>query len=182
MKMKEVFKIEDVLNIEELQSEYDLQKASQLDRKLRLEIKNNPRLKQIRKKLRDLIHNYEKKYWSDFENISEEQVDESDNAENAILLEEEFIQKRKRIIKDKLKDFDLNQQELGVLLGHSKSYISELMNGISQFTIKDLVIIHKMFDIDLNNLVPTIIKSETKEKINQTINKMNNPKLDLLKQ
>jgi len=58
-------------------------------------------------------------------------------------------------IRKKLKEFDLTQQDLGVILEHPKSYMSELMNGVSQFTLKDLVIIHRILGINLNTLIPT---------------------------
>jgi plasmid maintenance system antidote protein VapI len=75
----------------------------------------------------------------------------------------------------------MTQQELGVLLGHPKSYMSELIKGVSQFTMKDLVIIHRIFDISLNTLIPTYLQSETSERVKESIKKLNNPKLRLKK-
>lgn len=179
--MKDIFDIKEIEKTERLENEYDLQKASMLERKLRLMADENPELKTVRKKLRSLIREYEERNWADFNNITDFQVDESDKAEETVQKEEAFITKRKVAIRKKLKEFDMTQQELGVLLGHPKSYMSELINGISQFTLKDLIIIHRIFDISLKTLIPTYLQSETKEKVRESINKLNKPKLKLKK-
>jgi plasmid maintenance system antidote protein VapI len=179
--MKDFLDIKDVEKVERLENEYDLQKASLLERKLRLMINENPDLKPIRKKLRDLIKNYEDKEWSDFENISDSKVEESDKAEEIIDSEQKFIRKRKETIRKRLKEFDMTQQDLGIILEHPKSYMSELMNGVSQFTLKDLVIIHRILGITLNTLIPTYLQSETRDKVRESIKKLNKPKLGLKK-
>jgi len=179
--MKDIMNIKEVEHLKRLGSEYDLQKASMLERKLRLMIKENPNLKPIRTKLRDLIKDYEDREWADLDHITDLKVEESDRAENSVNYEQIFINKRKESIRKKLKEFDLTQQELGVLLDHSKSYMSELINGISQFTLKDLVIIHRIFGISLNTLIPTYLESEIREKVKETILKLNKPKLRLKK-
>lgn len=179
--MKDILDIKDIEKIERLENEYDLQKASLLERKLRLMIDENPDLKTIRKKLRDLIKNYEDREWSDLENISDSKFEESDKAEEIINSEQRFIKKRKLTIRKKLKDFDLTQQDLGVILEHPKSYMSELINGVSQFTLKDLVIIHRVLGINLNILIPTYLQSETRDKVRQSIDILNKPKLRLRK-
>ncbi len=179
--MKDILDIKDIEKIERLENEYDLQKASLLERKLRLMIKENPELKPIRKKLRDLILNYEDKEWSNFENVSDSKVEASDKAEEIINSEQKFIKKRKETIRKKLKEFDMTQQDLGVILEHPKSYMSELMNGVSQLSLKDLVIIHRVLGISLKTLVPTYLQSETRDKISESIKKLNKPKLGLRK-
>lgn len=179
--MKDIFDIKDIEKIERIENEYDLQKASLLERKLRLMIKENPDLKPIRKKLRDLIKNYEDKEWADFENISDSKIEKSDKAEEIINSEQKFIKKRKDTIRKKLKEFDMTQQDLGIILEHPKSYMSELMNGVSQFTLKDLVIIHRILGINLNTLIPTYLQSETRDKVKESIKKLNKPKLGLRK-
>jgi hypothetical protein len=68
-----------------------------------------------------------------------------------------------------------------IMIGHPKSYMSELINGVSQFTMKDLVITHRIFGISLNTLIPTYLQSETSEKVKELIKKLNNPKLRLKK-
>jgi hypothetical protein len=69
--------IKDVENINKLENEYDLQNASMLERKLRLLVNENPDLKPVRNKLRDLIKDYEDKEWSDFDHISDSKFIES---------------------------------------------------------------------------------------------------------
>ncbi len=179
--MKDILNLKDVENIGKLENEYDLQKASSLERKLRLMIKENPELKSIRNKLRNLINDYENKEWSDLENISDSKIEESNKAEEIVSSEQKFIKKRKEAIRKKLKEFDMTQQDLGVILEHPKSYMSELINGVSQFTLKDLVIIHRVLGINLNVLIPTYLQSETRDKVRQSIIKLNKPKLGLIK-
>lgn len=179
--MKDIINIKDLENIDKLENEYDLHKASLLERKLRLMMNDNPDLKPIRNKLRDLIKNYEDKKWSDFNNIPDSRIKESDKAEKIIASEQRFIKKRKEAIRKKLKEFDMTQQDLGIILDHPKSYMSELVNGVSQFTLKDLVIIHRILDINLNILIPTYLQSDTRDKINKSIKKLNKPKLGLRK-
>jgi hypothetical protein len=179
--MKDIINIKDVENISILENEYDLQKASLLERKLRLMIIKNPDLKPLRNRLRDLIKNYEDKEWSDFNNISDSKFIESNKAEEIINSEQRFIKKRKEAIRKKLKEFDMTQQDLGVILEHPKSYMSELMNGVSQFTLKDLVIIHRILSIKLNVLIPTYLQSDTRDRVNKSIKKLNKPKLGLRK-
>jgi len=179
--MKDIFDIKEIEGLEKLENEYDLQKASLLDRKLRLLCKENTELKPVRKKLRSLIAEYEDREWSNFESVSDEQIAESDKAEFVLEQERKFLDKRKETIRKKLKEFDMNQQDLGVLLGHPKNYMSELMNGISQFTMKDLVVIHRVFGISLKSLIPVYLQSETREKISMNIERLNKPKLKLKK-
>lgn len=179
--MKDIMDIKEVANIERLENEYDLHKASLLERKLRLLIEENPTLKPIRQKLRDLIKDYEDRNWSDLDIITDAQIEISDKAEEIIEYEQRFIQKRKESIRKKLKEFDMTQQDLGILLGHPKSYMSELINGVSQFTLKDLIIIHRVLGINLNTLIPTTLQSETRDKLAESIKKLNKPKLRLRK-
>lgn len=179
--MKDIMNIKEVKNIKRLENEFDLQKASLLERKLRLMADENPDLKPIRKKLRDLIKEYEAREWADFENIPDSKITESDKAEIIINYEQKFINKRKQSIRKKLKEFDMTQQDLGVLLTHPKSYMSELINGVSQFTMKDLVIIHRILGVSLKTLIPTYLQSETTERVRESIRKLNKPKLGLRK-
>ncbi len=179
--MKDIIDIKEVESINKLENEYDLQKASSLERKLRLMINENPDLKPIREKLRNLIKSYEDNEWSDFNNIPDSKFIESDKAEDIIGSEQRFINKRKEAIREKLKEFDMTQQDLGIILDHPKSYMSELMNGVSQFTLKDLVIIHRILSINLNILIPTYLQSETRDRVIKSIQKLNKPKLGLRK-
>jgi plasmid maintenance system antidote protein VapI len=179
--MKDILNIKEIEKIERLENEYDLEKASLLERKLRLLISENPNLKATRKKLRNLIKEYEDRNWSDFDKITDSQAEESDKAEEIVSNEQKFINKRKDAIRKKLKEYDMTQQDLGLILDHPKSYMSELINGISQFTLKDLVIIHQLFGINLNILIPTFLQTETRDKVRESIKKINKPKLSLRK-
>jgi len=177
--MKEIINIKEINEIDQLESEYDLQKALLFDRKLRLLVKEDKSLVPIHIKLIKLIHKYEKANWSDGENVSNEQVKEAEKAEKLVEIERKFIQNRKEIIRQKLKSYDMNQQDLGVLLGHSKSYMSELINGVTQFSLKDLIIIHKILNIKLQQLIPTYLQNETRKRVKESIKKLNKPKLRL---
>ncbi len=179
--MKDILDIKDVAKIDKLENEYDLEKASLLERKLRLMIGENPDLKPIRKKLRELIKEYEDRKWADFDKISDSQLEESEKAEEIVGYEQKFIHKRKEAIRKKLKEYDMTQQDLGLILEHPKSYMSELINGVSQFTLKDLVIIHRILGISLRILIPTYLQSETREKVRESIKKLNKPKLGIKK-
>jgi hypothetical protein len=179
--MNEIGDIKEVMSIERLDNEYDLHKASLLERKLRLMIAENPDLKPIRKKLRDLIKDYEDRHWTDLDSITDSQVEYSEKAGSIVDYEQKFIQNRKESIKKKLKEFDMTQQDLGFLLGHPKSYMSELINGVSQFTLKDLIITHRILGINLSTLIPTSLQSDTRDKLTESIRKLNKPKLRLRK-
>lgn len=177
--MKDLIDIREIENIQHLDNEYDLQKALLLDRKLRLMVKENSDLKPIHYKLFQLIQDYEEKNWSDSENISEKQFDEAETAEQLVEIERKFIAQRKEAIRKKLKSYDMNQTDLAILLGHKKSYMSELINGVSLFSMKDLVIIHRVLRINLAKLIPTYLQNETREQIKQSISQLNKPKLRL---
>ena len=180
-KMKDIENIRDIENIKQLNNEYDLQKALLLDRKLRLMVKEDVELKPIHDKLFQLIQDYEQKKWSDSDNITEKQFDDANTAEQLIEIERKFIAQRKEAIRKKLKSYEMTQTDLGVLLGHKKSYMSELMNGASKFSIKDLVIIHRVLRIELAKLIPTFLQDDTREKVNNSIIQLNKPKLKLRK-
>ena len=179
--MKELENIRDIEQIEKLENEYDFQKALLLDKKMRLMVKEQPELRPLRKKLRRLMTEYEERVWSDPEQVTDKQLEDSDKAENIVETERKFIKKRRDAIRKKLKEYDMTQQDLGDLLGHSKSYISELMNGVSQFSMRDLVIIHRIFGIGLKTLIPTYLQSDTQYRIEETIARLNKPKLKLKK-
>lgn len=179
--MQDLINIREIEHIRQLDNEYDLQKALFLDRKLRLLVKENEELKPVHDKLFKLIEDYEKEHWTDSDSISEMQYDEADIAEQLVEIERRFIARRKEVIRKGLKSYDMNQNDLGVLLGHKKSYMSELMNGVSQFSMKDLVIIHRVLKIELEKLIPTYLQNETREKVRQSISQLNKPKLKLSK-
>jgi transcriptional regulator with XRE-family HTH domain len=169
--------IDTISKIDCLTNEYELQKAGLLERQLRLMEKDSPSYKKIRNHVRKLIVEYENRTWADTEKITERQLEESDLAEARIYMEITFYNKRKEIIRKKLKELDMTQQDLGTLLNHSKSYISELINGLSPFSMKDLLIIHKILEIDLKFLIPSWVPLDVKEKVLENIELSNNLKL-----
>ena len=181
--MKTQFDILELIKLGEIKNELDLERALIADRKLRVLSKENPKFKTLRKKLRDLIEVYENKNWSLDSRISDKKLRESDIAELIAEKERQFIERRKELIKSKLKKVNLNQQDFGAILGHkSKSYISELMNGINPFSLRDLIIINRLLKIDLTDLVPTFLPQNERVKIRTSIEKLENPKLKLSKE
>jgi transcriptional regulator with XRE-family HTH domain len=179
--MKDLVDIRDIEHILQLDNEYDLQKALLLDRKLRLMVKDNIDLKPIHDKLFRLIQDYEDRKWTDSENIPDKQFDEAETAEQLVEIERKFILQRKDAIRKKLKSYEMTQTDLALILGHKKSYMSELINGVSQFSMKDLVIIHRVLRIDLAKLIPTYLQNDTRERVKQSISKLNKPRLKLRK-
>ncbi len=164
-----------------ISDELELEKALIMDRQLRLLIPTDEKYKEVRSQLRSIIKKYENINWSDTSKITEQQLLESDNAELVAEKERKFLLRRREIIKGKLLEFGLNQQDLCLILNHSKSYISELINGVNPFSMNDLIIIHKLFKITLEDLIPTIIPAKETGRIQSSILKINKPKLKLKK-
>lgn len=165
-----------------LQNELDYERALIAERKLRLLAKKNPQFILERKELRDIIETWEQKNWSANSVISDEKIKESDLAEEIASEEMRFLNRRKKIIKEKLKGYGLTQQELGVILGHNnKSYISELMNGIIPFSMRDLIYLHRILKIELKDLIPTFLSHNERIRIKYSLEKLNNPKVKLNK-
>ena len=160
-----------------LTSELDFQRASVIDRRMRLLVKEFPELAEDRKQLRALLEAYEEKHWVEQE-ITDKKIEESEAAENFAEQERVFVEKRKDAIRAKLKEIGLTQKELGAILGHaSATYMSELINGINPFTLNDLVIIHKLLNIELENLIPTVLTRQVRNRLLGTIKKLDNPYL-----
>lgn len=173
-----VFGLSEILEAGVIQSELDLERALILERKLRVLAKTNSDYAEMRSRLRDIIAAYEEKKWRSDVCFSDQQIRDSEWALERAERERVFIRRRKEIIRQKLKEFNLTQQELGTLLGHNnKSYISELMNGISPFALKDLIVIHQIFKIELSDLIPTILTQTDFQKIKVNIESLNNDKL-----
>jgi len=180
--MKTQFDISELIENGKILNELDFERAMIADRKLRVLAKENPKFKSVRKKLRNLIEQYENKNWSADSNFSDKKLRESDVAELIAEKERLFIQRRKELIRKKLKNLNLTQQDFGKVLGHqSKSYMSELINGVSPFSLKDLIVINRILKIDLTDLVPTFLPQSDRVKIRTTIKKLDNPKLKLSK-
>ena len=156
-----------------ISDELEFERAIMLLRRLRLTKNDNPELAEQINALQQLIQRYEEKHWENEAEITDQQITESDTAEFIAQQEQIFMSKRKEIIGKKLREYGLNQQDLGVILGHSKSYMSELMNGIHPFNYRDLIIIHRLFEINLDQLFSTIIPHQDRTRLKNSIAKLN---------
>lgn len=90
--IKTQFDISELLENGLINNELHYERAMIADKKLRVLSKENPKLKPIRKKLRDLIEQYENKNWSINSAISVEKLGESEAAEWIAERERIFIQ------------------------------------------------------------------------------------------
>lgn len=178
--MKTQFDIEKVLEAGKIKNELEYERALIADRKLRLLSKENSRLKPLHKQLRNLIQNYENKHWSADSDYTESKIKESDLAELISEKERVFIQRRKELITTQLKKNGLNQNNLMLLLGHkSKTHMSELMNGLSPFTLSDLIVINRLLRIELVDLIPTTISQQQRAQIKRSIELIGTNKIKL---
>ena len=173
--------LKEILKKDSISSELELEQALILDRKLRLLVKELPELAVERDKLRSIIQTYENHNWNSNIEISEQKIIESDHAEINAEQERQFLEIRKQKIKNSIDKFGLTQQDLAKLLGHGKSYMSELINGISPFSHRDLIILHRLFDIKLEYLVPTVISEKDRKKLKESLLQLNKPELKLEK-
>lgn len=55
--------------------------------------------------------------------------------------------------------------------------MSELINGVSPFSLKDLIVINRLLKIDLTDLIPTFLSPFERIKIMTRIDRLDNPKL-----
>ena len=84
------------------------------------------------------------------------------------------------LFSDKLKELDLTQGNLASILGHkSKTHMSELMNGIKPFTLKDLIIINRLLKIEIAVLIPVFLSKEDQVKVQEAVTKLDKPKVRL---
>ena len=179
-KMKTDFDIDKIIEKGAITNELDYDRALIADRRLRLLAKENIHFKKLRSKLRDIIEEYENSEWSDVEHIDENKIEESEKSEQVAELERLFIENRKQKIKTKIKELDLTQENLGLILGHrSKTHMSELMNGIKPFTLKDLIIINRLLKIEINFLIPKFLSQEDQTRVKQAVIKLDKPKIKL---
>ena len=178
--MKTHFDIEQLIEKGIITNELDYDRALIADRKLRLLAKDNLHFKKLRTKLRDLIERYESAEWVDLDKIDDTKLSESAKTEHIAELERQFLENRKRIIRKKLKELDLTQENLATILGHkSKTHMSELMNGIKPFTLKDLIIINRLLKINIDVLIPVFLSKEDQVKVKEAVKKLDKPKLRL---
>lgn len=174
--MKTHFDIEKLVEGGSISNELDYERAMVADRKLRLLSKESTYFRKLRSRLRDLIAAYEDREWSDIEQVDEDKLQISEKAEYIAELERQFIEKRKQVIRAKLKAWDLTQGNLGTILGHkSKTHMSELMNGIKPFTLKDLVIISRLLKIEINVLIPKFLSQEDELRVKSAVRNLDKP-------
>ena len=180
--MKTHFDIEGIIESGIISNELDYDRALIADRKLRLLAKENDHFKDLRFKLRNLIEQYEKLHWSKVDQIDDKQLEESDKSEQIAKIETQFLDNRKKAIKEKLKEFDLTQENLATLLGHkSKTHMSELINGIKPFTLKDLTIINRLLGIEISILIPVFLTFEESRRLRKVVEKLDKKKLQKVK-
>jgi antitoxin component HigA of HigAB toxin-antitoxin module len=178
--MKTHFDIEEIVEKGIITSELDYDRALIADRKLRILAKDNLHFKNLRAKLRDIIEIYENNEWNDLDKIDNEKLSESDKSQKIAELERQFLETRKQAIRKKLKEFDLTQENLASILGHkSKTHMSELMNGIKPFTLRDLIIINRLLKIEISVLIPVFLSKEDQMKVKIAVIKLNKPNFKL---
>lgn len=178
--MKTHFDIEKIVENGIITNELDYDRALIADKKLRLLAKDSLHFKNLRTKLRNIIERYEISEWSDIDKIDDKKLSESAKSEHIAELERLFIENRKKAIRKKLKELDLTQENLALILGHkSKTHMSELMNGIKPFTLKDLVIINRLLKINIAELIPVFLSKEDQVKVKEAVIKLNKPKVKL---
>jgi transcriptional regulator with XRE-family HTH domain len=178
--MKTEFDIEAILKKGRLSNELDYERALVAERKLRLLAKEDAQFTTLRHQLRELLESYERSEWADADSIDDRQLIQSEKAEFIADQERQFLETRKRTIRNRLKQLELTQENLGSILGHkSKTHMSELMNGIKPFTLKDLVIMHRLLKIDMSVLIPVFLSNSDQEKVKLAVSKLDKPKIKL---
>lgn len=178
--MKTHFDIEEIVEKGMITNELDYDRALIADRKLRLLAKENLHFKNLRTKLRNVIEKYEDVEWNVVDNIDDNKLIESEKSEHIAEQERLFIESRKTAIRKKLKELDLTQENLASILGHkSKTHMSELMNGIKPFTLKDLIIINRLLKIEIALLIPVFLSKADQIKIKEAVIKLDKPNIRL---
>lgn len=178
--MKTEFDIEAILKKGRLSNELDYERALVAERKLRLLAKEDAQFSTLRHQLRELLESYERSEWADADSIDNRQLIQSEKAEFIADQERQFLETRKRTIRNRLKQLELTQENLGSILGHkSKTHMSELMNGIKPFTLKDLVIMHRLLKIEMSVLIPVFLSNSDQEKVKLAVSKLDKPKVKL---
>ncbi len=171
--------IDNILKIDELNSELEFEQATAIQGKMRWMVEEDSSLEPICQHLSELIERFENKHWGNEAEITDEQIRESDLAEKIVNAEIYFIQKRKELIKEKLKENEITQKDLGKILGHRPNYMSELINGVRPFSRDDIVVIHRLFDIEFKDMIPPFLKKEVTNHIKLTLGELDNKKVSL---
>jgi len=171
--------IDNILKIDNLNNELEFERATSIQGKLRWMVKKDSSLEPFRQHLITLIENYETTHWNNENQITDEQIKESDLAEKIISAESKFIQKRKELIKEKLKENEITQKDFGKILGHRPNYISELINGVRPFSRDDIIVIYRLFEIEFKDLIPPFLKKEVTNHIRTTLGELKNKRVRL---
>jgi plasmid maintenance system antidote protein VapI len=171
--------IDNILKIDELNNELEFEQATAIQGKLRWMVKKDKSLEPIRQHLLNLIEKYETKHWQNESEITDQQIKESDDAERIVNAETVFIKKRKDLIKEKLKESEMSQKDLAKILGHRPNYMSELMNGVRPFSRDDIVVLHRLFELEFKDLMSPFLKKEVTNHIKSTLNEMKNKRVRL---
>lgn len=178
--MKTEFDIEAILKKGRLSNELDYERALVAERKLRLLAKEDAQFTTLRQQLRELLESYERSEWADADSIDDRQLIQSEKAEFIAEQERQFMETRKRTIRNRLKQLELIQENLGSILGHkSKTHMSELMNGIKPFTLKDLIIMHRILKIEMSVLVPVFLSDADQKRVKLAVEQLDKPKVKL---
>lgn len=178
--MKTHFDIESIVKKGHITNELDYDRALVADRKLRLLAKESSHFKNLRSQLRNIIEKYESDQWSDVDKIDDKKLIESEKTEHIAEQERLFIENRKQAIRKKIKELDLTQENLATILGHkSKTHMSELMNGIKPFTLRDLIVINRLFGIEIDLLVPRFLSKKDETEIKEALDKLDKPEIKL---
>lgn len=179
--MQTHFNIESLVKKGYIKCELDYEKALLADRQLKLLVKESPHFKTLRYKLRDIIDKYESCKWCDVDKIDDNKQIENDKTEHIAEQERLFIENRKQAIEKKIKEYDLTLENLASILGRkSKTHMSELMDGIKSFTVRDLIIINRLFNIEMDVLLPRFLSKQDQEEVKEAVKKLDNPKVKIL--
>lgn len=178
--MKTEFDIEAILKKGRLSNELDYERALVAERKLRLLAKEDAQFTTMRQQLRELLEHYERSEWSDPSTVDDRQFIQSEKAEFIAEQERQFMETRKRTIRNRLKQLELTQENLASILGHkSKTHMSELMNGMKPFTLKDLIIMHRLLKIEMSVLVPVFLSDADQKRVKSAVDQLDKPKIKL---
>jgi len=175
------FELDNIMSITLLNSELEVEQASSLISKFKWMQKENETLKPLRNHLVSLIEYYENEHWSNVDEITEEQVQKSDDAEWFIENHNIFIKRRKDKIRITLKERKLKQKDLAHILGRSVSYLSEQLNGVRQFSYNDIKILNRTFKVPLAELFDLYMEEEVRNRVKIVIKEYPEANLELNK-
>ena len=168
------FDVRAIIKNGKLSSELEYERAQLADRNLMLLVKEDPSMKPLRDELRALLHEYQEAHWRDDDAITDQQFEENDRAEIQAEQERQFLNRRKELVNHRLEVLGLKQKDLAALLGHNKSYTSELLNGVRSFSSNDLALLHQMLRIPLKDLFPSSVSLEVQKRIRATLPRVSN--------